>query len=453
MKNPDHERAGLIRSELERVDHVDPVANPRSPKHLKMAASPVRFLRGSAQLFYTDIAHGVLVLPRSLVEEPPLTAVMGDCHISNFGFITEDGAHGDWVIFCPNDYDDACIGPAAWDLARFLVSLVLTTDHCRGVLTGEYASEPIRDPAAMSAPSGAEADRATTAFLDAYRRTCHACVRDRRQHLSALAGFPKRHVLAKPLRKARRRAAGGKDFVTKSSLGKDVEIFAGRPRFRQRPGRLAPLSSSRVQDLHDAFRPYVSDAILDVVQRTDAGTGSLDLERYYLLVGPESFSWADDLPLCHIVEVKQQRPASALFRFPDISPVNQLGPAHLTVECQRRMQRSPDLVLDDALWEGKHWLVRSRHHARVSLDPEDIALSDDAPGKRLTQYAVACGEALALAHARADRRSTRFERAMVGRLKSDSEELIAAARSYADIVKEDWGLLRHMLSGSRDKRV
>jgi hypothetical protein len=163
-----------------------------------------------------------------------------------------------------------------------------------------------------------------------------------------------------------------------------------------------------------------------------------------LLVGPRAFSGTDDLPLCHLVEVKQQRPASALFRFPDVNPVNRLDPAHLTVDCQRLMQRLPDLVLDEALWEGRHWLIRSRHHARVGIDPEDVALAKKRPGKRLRQYAAACGEALALAHARGDRRSSRFEASMAAVLEAESGALITAARGYAEQVKEDRRLLAAM---------
>jgi hypothetical protein len=181
------------------------------------------------------------------------------------------------------------------------------------------------------------------------------------------------------------------------------------------------------------------------VQRLGAGTGSVNLERYYLLVGPDDFSGPKDLPLCHIVEIKQQRRAAALYHFPDVSPVNRLNTAHLTVDCQRLMQRSPDLVLDEALWEGKHWLIRSRHHARVGIDPEDIALAEARPGKRLSQYASACGEALALAHARADRRSTRFEAAMARRLKTESDDLIAASCNYAPRVVDDQRLLRQLI--------
>jgi hypothetical protein len=195
-----------------------------------------------------------------------------------------------------------------------------------------------------------------------------------------------------------------------------------------------------------AFRPYVDDDVLDLVRRLGAGTGSVDLDRYYLLVGPRDFGGVQDLPLCHIVEVKQQRPASPVHWFPDLSPVNRLNPAHLALDCQRRMQRRPDLVLDEVVWKGAHWLVRSRHHARVGVDPEDIALAKKEPGERLAEYADACGEALALAHARGDLRSRRFEAAMAAALADAEVDLIEAARGYAELTVEDRRLLRDILA-------
>ena len=91
--------------EITRVDGVPP--SPSLGKHLKMATSPFAFYRGTAQLFYADIANGTLRYPNNL-DAIPLTSVVGDCHTSNFGFLTEEGSHGDTVIFAPNDFDDAC---------------------------------------------------------------------------------------------------------------------------------------------------------------------------------------------------------------------------------------------------------------------------------------------------------------------------------------------------------
>ena len=434
----------LVRDELSRVDGRDPAVPPPLDKHLLMAAHPFRFLRGASQLFYADLRRGLLALPPRFVDSIPLTTILGDCHVSNFGLFTEEGSHGDRVIFAPNDFDDACMGPPAWDLARFCVSLILAADYCRGVLEGRYEPDSPADFSGLSAPDDQDAAAAARVFLEAYRRTCKAIVDRPKRRMGVVADFGRSHVLAAKYDKAAKRAAGAEDFLSRSALAEAVEISGDRPRFRDRAGRYHRPAPEHVAAIEAAFRPYVNDSVLDLVERLGAGTGSAGLKRYYLLVGPEDFGGPDDLALCHVVEVKQQRPAAALFHFPDVSPVNRLNPAHLTVACQRLMQRRPDLVLDETRWEGAHWLIRSRHHARVGIDPEDVCLARKRPRKRLQQYAAACGEALALAHARGDRRSTRFEAAMATTRAAHADALVDAARAYAEQTVRDWRLLASM---------
>lgn len=361
-------RFELIEQELNRVDGYAP--SQGHPKHLKMANNPFVFLRGSAQLFYADLASGVIKLPPSLYKLP-LTTIMGDCHSANFGFLSEEGSHGDSIIFCPNDFDDACIGHAAWDLLRFAVSLALAVDYAQGIQQGLYTTEyEVKDKPAVSS---AETRAAIEAFLEAYTDICHEGLSDPQSRLFAISGFHSGHILSKRYQKALGRTCGGEAFTEKSSLAKAVDLNVLPLRFKALPERFNAISALLYQEIEETFAPYVDDSIIDIVQRVNAGTGSVNMARYYLLVGPKTQEGiTPDLALYHIVEVKKQRHAAPLFHFPSLSPVNQLNPAHLTVNCQLRMQRRPDLVLDEAEWQGAHWLIRSRHHARVGIDPEQI---------------------------------------------------------------------------------
>ena len=90
--------------------------------------------------------------------------------------------------------------------------------------------------------------------------------------------------------------------------------------------------------------------------------------------------------------------------------------------------------------------VRSRHHARYSLAPEEICLSPH-PGRNLKQYVEACGEALALAHGRTDHRSTVFETAIAARIADSGDALIETARAYAGQVVADHAALCSLMSG------
>ena len=427
-------RQQLIHQELKRVDHHDPGTG--CAKHIKMASNPFVFLRGSAQLFYADLAKGTLTLPEKLLNVP-LTTIMGDCHTSNFGFLSEEGAHGESVIFTPNDFDDACVGHAAWDLARFCTSLALCTDFAEGVLAGRYAlAEPLEDDDGH-AVSAAQSRSAMQAFLEQYQATCQSCAADADNRDQVLDRFKKKHILNAPYKKAKKRIWGGKKFLEKSSLAKEVDLAEQPLRFRDRPERFKPLSADERSTLIHHFAPYMDDSILDITERLNAGTGSVNMRRFYCLVGPQDFASEADLELCHLVEIKRQRHAAPLYHFPQLSDVNRLSPAHLTVHCQQRMQRKPDLVLDEVEWQNAHWLIRSRHHARVGIDPEDIVFGKMAVKGGFEQYAATCGQALALAHCRGDRRSTRFEQAMSQVLPEQIEGLIQACLGYAEQVKED----------------
>jgi hypothetical protein len=428
------DRSKFLSKEISRIDGVLP--NSSLAKHQKMCTSPFLFFRGSAQLFYADLASEQLVLPDSFTDVP-LTTIMGDCHTSNFGFLTEYGSHSNHVIFCPNDFDDACIGHAGWDLLRFCTSLMLCADHCRGLQAGLYisAAELLRKPVV----SDTLVKEAINVFLLAYLSTCERGIQNNNHFAMAVSSVKSNAMLRKRYIKALQRSTGAESFGSKSELAKSIDIESDGPIFKVNPDKFIVVSPKLKKQLIEVFSPYMDDAVLDVVERVNAGTGSVNMQRYYFLVGPKYFQGKVDMPLCHIVEVKQQREAASIHYFSDLSPVNRLNPAHLTVVCQQRMQRAPDLVLDEVEYKGKHWLVRSRHHARIGFDPEDIAVGNGNVNKQgFVSYAKLCGKALALAHCRGDRRSTRFETAVSIALSSSSDEMLNVATKYASVVKNDF---------------
>ena len=437
-------RQEVVAQVLTSVDGVAPGGAEPLPKHVKMAANPFSFMRGSAALFYRDLAGAWSSLPPPLRGGLPLTCVQGDCHLSNFGFITEEGSHGDSVIFSLNDFDDACIGHAGWDLLRFAASVHLAADYLQGVAAGRYRPAKAVDFAGLAVPDTAAVERANRQFFASYIATCDALASSARGGDEVIDTFAAGHVLRPLWLKAKKRAAGGRHFGTKSALAKAAVWWQADIRFDgDNPVFATPQATER-RELVSHFAPFMDDHILDVAARLDAGTGSVNMGRYYFLVGPRPGQYPRDLPLCHIVEVKQQRRAAPLGFFADLSPVNRLNPAHLTVVCQRRMQRQADLVLDETLWRGSHWLVRSRHHAKVGIAPQVLLTEVAATG--LSQYAETCGRALALAHSRGDRRSTRYEQAACQTLPQHLPVLLEAAAACAEQARGDWALLKDSMA-------
>lgn len=414
-----------------------------SVKHEKMAIDGFLFYRGSSQLFYADIKNHVLKLP-SAFDHVPVTTIMGDCHLSNFGFFTEEGSHGDKVVFAPNDFDDACIGHASWDIARFIVSLILAQLYCQKIVNGgiqnkeKEQNKPLIDMQCTH--------QAINQFIEAYQSTCQLSVKGEESQVERNDYFEKTHILHKPFQKAIRRSADGEDFATKSRLAKAVRWSDTTISFKHDPKKYQKLTRALRDEIIEQFSPYVDDNIIDVVSRQGAGTGSLDMSRYYLLVGPASFRGIDDLALCHIVEIKQQRKAAPLYYFNTLSDVNRLNPAHLTIQCQRKMQTNPDIVLNEVYWQHQYWLVRSRHHTKVGIDPENIFMGKKAVQfQGISQYATVCGQTLAQAHCRGDRRSVLFEKAMLKALKHHKTDLMTACVNYSEQVLQDTQYLQQRL--------
>jgi uncharacterized protein (DUF2252 family) len=88
-------------------------------KYQALAESPFRFFRGTAHLFWEDLAATVNWKDKTRVW------TCGDLHLENFG--SYRAANGQ-VYFDINDFDEAALAPASWELARFLVSLLAAAD-------------------------------------------------------------------------------------------------------------------------------------------------------------------------------------------------------------------------------------------------------------------------------------------------------------------------------------
>jgi uncharacterized protein (DUF2252 family) len=88
-------------------------------KFRKMAASPFAFYRGSAPLFYRDVAR--LEDPWA-GERTSRVWIQGDLHAENFGTYMDSAGI---LVFDVNDFDEAFLGHFTWDVRRMAASLAL----------------------------------------------------------------------------------------------------------------------------------------------------------------------------------------------------------------------------------------------------------------------------------------------------------------------------------------
>jgi len=214
-------------------------------KYRLLGDNPFAFLRGTCHLFYQDFRD---------LGQSPLAWICGDLHLENFGSYKGDNR---LTYFDMNDFDEAVLAPASWELVRFLVSVLVAAD-------------------ALTVPP-AQAIALCHSFLDAYvgnlaegkarwveRATADGMVRDLLRDLRLLeppAFLDRRTYIRKGKRKLR--LDGVKALpVNEAEREKVTQFMASYAETRQTPA---------------FFR------VLDVARRI-AGTGSLGQERYAVLV-------------------------------------------------------------------------------------------------------------------------------------------------------------------------
>ncbi|MCW4152747.1 DUF2252 domain-containing protein [Halomonas sp. 18H] len=257
----------------------------RQAKYLKMAESPYSFFRGTNHLYWDDVWHDWrFALYGGLPETQ--TWLQGDAHAYNFGAY---GSHDDNVRYGMDDFDDAMIGDYQYDLWRLAASLVLDARENVGL-------------------SPKDIYKALAALTESYHDEL-----DKHQNGEAPDGVTLETAkgpvepFLKKVAKKRSRAKMLDKWTQQTDDGR---------RFADRPEKLASLSAHLDSQLRKAIEEEYrqtlqsehaeADAshftIKDMARRLDAGTGSLGLDRFYVLIEGGRDHEHDDV----ILDVKQQ---------------------------------------------------------------------------------------------------------------------------------------------------
>ena len=107
----------VLADAFEDLIEADPRAFRR--KFRKMAQDPFSFYRGSACLFYADVAGED---DRFADDRTSRVWIQGDLHAENYGTYVNDAGI---LVFDVNDFDEAYLGHFTWDLKRMAASLAL----------------------------------------------------------------------------------------------------------------------------------------------------------------------------------------------------------------------------------------------------------------------------------------------------------------------------------------
>jgi uncharacterized protein (DUF2252 family) len=303
-------------------------------KFAKMRASPFAFLRGTAHLFYARVPR------RGVLKNAPPAWCCGDMHLENFGSYKGDNR---LAYFDLNDFDEAALAPAAWDPLRLLTSWWLA--------------------AAELGLDDAQARSLARATLDAYADALAA----------GKAYWLERETAAGPVRQlldqvgARRRG----DFLARRCA---APTQPGRYRRLLIDGRrtleAGAAEQRRVAEFMRGFAATQTEPrffeVLDVARRI-AGTGSLGLQRYVILVRGKG--GADGQ---YLLDLKQVLP-SVLAPAGGCRQPRLGGEAQRLVAVQRRMQAVSMALLQAVEFDGLPCVLRELQPSEDRLDLAGLA--------------------------------------------------------------------------------
>ncbi|WP_184528552.1 DUF2252 domain-containing protein [Variovorax sp. Sphag1AA] len=309
-------------------------------KYQNMRSSPFVFLRGTCHLFYDRLSR--IGAPRSA----PLTWVCGDLHLENFGSYKGDNR---LVYFDINDFDEAALAPASWDLIRFLTSL--------------------RVGAESIAVRSREARKLCEVFIESYASALCAgkaywVERDTAQGLV--------RVLLDDLRERQRT-----QFLASRT---DMK---GRRRMLRTDGKKAlPASDQQRALAAQVIQQFATGQtnpkfydVLDVARRI-AGTGSLGVDRYAILVEGKGSPDGN-----YVLDLKQAMPSSLVPHLKVAQP-KWKSEAHRVVTLQRRVQAVSMAFLQPVVVSGSPYVLRALQPTedRVALGGKSAQSAADLEG-------------------------------------------------------------------------
>jgi uncharacterized protein (DUF2252 family) len=386
-------------------------------KFRKMAADPFAFYRGSACLFYADMA----TLEDTWSDERTSRVwIQGDLHAENFGTYM-DGAGR--IVFDVNDFDEAYLGHVSWDLRRFAASFALLA--WRKALGDDVIGEML------------------TRYLESYLDQVEAFTRSDDDRSFALVrenteGAVHDVVLATT---ARTRLA----LLDRLTVVERYERrFADTPRNRrledaERDEVLRAIERYRGTVFPPRRRRDVAYDVKDVVGTGGFGIGSAGLPAYNVLLEGYDQALENDV----VLSVKQGNvPApSRIVRDPEIRQHFE-HEGHRTAMSQRALQANASQFLGHTEIRGVGFVVAELSPYEVDLDWDDLTEPDEI-GPVLVQLGRATAKLHCVGDADSDHTLVPFQTeeaitAMIGdRREEFIVDLIAFAHAYAQRTRDD----------------
>jgi uncharacterized protein (DUF2252 family) len=334
-------------------------------KYAKMREDVFRFYRGTCHLMYEDWSL-------ENTENIPLCWVCGDLHTENFGSYKGENR---LVYFDINDFDESLLAPATFDITRLTTSIFVAAEA--------YSF------------NAREANDLAQVFLDAYSATLQygkAGAIERETARSAISELL--HSVQNRTRKA---------FLDERTTLKKYtrRIISDAKRYSDVNENIFTSVQHCIEKFGENIGKPDFFKVLDVKRRI-AGTGSLGVRRYAILVAGNGAN-PQNPHKNYILDLKEAVPSSLeTFVRKHTSAIQPewSNEALRVVEIQHRMQFSTPALLSAVEMDGKHYILRELQPSQDKLDLSSLS----GKYKRFATALSTMGELIAYAHLRSSGR-------------------------------------------------
>ena len=407
--------ATLRESDQNRIPELLPI------RYGRMKKSPFTFLRGAAGVMAADLSR------------TPATGLRvqacGDCHIMNFGAFATPERN---LIFDINDFDETLPAPWEWDVKRLTASVEVAARAAD--FKTEYREAAVR--AAVTAYREHVAEYADMPVLEVWYQRI-----DLKSLVRNLPRQADREDTKRAIERAKRESVPGHIFPgLAEKRGKRMEIKDAPPLIYHPKERNKSGWRHRVLDGFERYRaslPHAYQVLLAHYELRDLAIKVVGVGSVGTFCAIALFTAANDDAL--FLQIKEAS-ASVLERYAGASAFPNHG--QRVVAGQRLMQSAGDILLGwtAGLEAHRHFYVRQLRDMKIAMPIETAGHAD------LEYFAEACGQALALAHARSG--DPAMISGYLGSGEAFDDAIVKFASAYADQTERDHAaLLRAIKSG------
>ena len=364
-------------------------------KYTKMRKNAFGFFRGTCHLFYRDLPVD------SILNSAPSAWICGDLHLENFGTYKGDDCQ---IYFGINDFDEGVLAPCTWDIARLLTSIFLAVDS----LSFDRSDGP----------------RLAQVYLTSYANTLST------GKIGSIVEDNARGTVADLLQVLH-------DRKRSELLDERTELTKDRRQLKIDDEKILKISKQKKELVIQAIENWAQNQVnsdffevLDVGFRV-AGTGSLGLDRYLILVTGKGSPNRN-----YLLDLKQQ-PVSTLQPYLTRVQPEWVNQATRVMKIQQLVQSSPPALLATIEFNDDSYLLRE-----LQPTQDKIALKTGKIGvDRLEKLIETMAEVTAFAHLHGSGKlGSAIDRDLItfGQSLVWQQDVLAYASNYAKQVQIDY---------------